>query len=127
VPISVFLVEDMKPIQTALTVQLAEAGDFQVVGMATTEAEANLWLEQNTGAWKLAIVDLILEQGTGMRVIKHARKAAPHGHIVVFSDFATPGIEAHCRRLGANAVFDKSNGPASLVAYCAERFASGAA
>jgi DNA-binding NarL/FixJ family response regulator len=125
VPIPVFLVEDMKPIQTALTVQLAEAGDFRVVGMATTEAEANLWLDQNKGAWKLAIVDLILEQGTGMRVIKQARNAAPDGHIVVFSDFATPGIEAHCRRLGADAVFDKTSGPAELVAYCTKRFVSG--
>jgi DNA-binding NarL/FixJ family response regulator len=124
-PIPVFLVEDMKPIRTALTEQLAEAGDFEVVGMAATEAEANLWLEQNTGAWKLAIIDLILEQGTGMRVIKQARKAAPDGHIVVFSDFATPGIEAHCRRLGANAVFDKSSGPADLVAYCVKCLVSG--
>lgn len=117
--ISVFLIEDMKPIRGALAELLAETGDFKVEGVASTEAEANLWLEQNPGKWDLLIVDLILEQGTGMGVIGRARKMSPTAHIVVFSDFATAGIEAYCKQLGANEVFDKSHGPAELIAHCA--------
>lgn len=116
--ISVFLIEDMKPMRGALVELLAHSGDFKVVGTASTEAEANLWLQENAGGWDLVIVDLILEQGTGMRVIGNARKISPIAHIVVFSDFASPGIEAHCMKLGADAVFDKSRGPNELLAHC---------
>lgn len=116
--ISVFLIEDMKPMRGALAELLAHSGDFKVVGTASTEAEANLWLQENAGKWDLVIVDLILEQGTGMRVIGNARKISPTAHIVVFSDFASPGIEAHCMKLGADAVFDKSRGPNALLEHC---------
>ncbi len=113
-----FLVEDTKPVRDALAQLLISRGDFEVAGVASTEAEANLWLEDNAGSWDLAIVDLILAEGTGMGVINKARRTHPNGHIVVFSDFATPGIIAHCRRLGAEAIFDKSHGLGDLVAHC---------
>lgn len=115
--ISVFLVEDMKPIQGALAELLAGAG-VRVAGVATTEAEANLWLGEHPGAWDGAIIDLVLAEGTGMGVVAHARRQSPAAPIAVFSDFATPGIEAHCLRLGANAVFDKARGPGELIAWC---------
>jgi DNA-binding NarL/FixJ family response regulator len=115
---SVFLIEDMHPVRSAL-LELLGPAQYKVVGTASTEAEANLWLQENRGAWQLTIVDLILEQGTGLRVIAKARETSASGHIVVFSSFATPGIVAHCLRLGANAVFDKSEGADKLVAYCA--------
>ena len=116
--ISVFLVEDMKPVRGVLAELLADGGDFKVGGVASTEAEANLWLAENPGAWQLAIIDLILKEGTGMGVIHKARRSNPNGHIVVFSDFATPGIAEHCRKLGAEAIFDKADGAARLIAHC---------
>ncbi|HSH91370.1 MAG TPA: response regulator [Ramlibacter sp.] len=115
--LSVFVIEDMQQVQQALA-ELLGKDRFKVIGAATTEAEANLWLEQNRNAWDVLIVDLVLEQGTGMRVIAKAR-ANGNGHIVVFSSFATPGIETHCMRLGADAVFDKAEGTAALLAHCA--------
>ena len=115
--LSVFLIEDMQQVQQALA-ELLGKDRFKVIGAATTEAEANLWLEQNRNAWDVLIVDLVLEQGTGMRVIAKAR-ANGNGHIVVFSSFATPGIETHCKQLGADAVFDKAEGTAALLAHCA--------
>ena len=118
--LAVLLIEDMKPIQSALVELFTANGVSKVVGIASTEAEANLWLHENPGKWDLAVVDLVLEQGTGMRVIANARKASDSAHIVVFSDFATAGIEAHCRKLGANAIFDKSQGLAHLLAYFAK-------
>ena len=51
-------------------------------------------------------------------VIHKARRSNPNGHIVVFSDFATPGIAEHCRKLGAEAIFDKADGAARLIAHC---------
>src|SRR5882724_2186156 len=82
-PISVFLIEDMKPLRSALAELLVNRGDFAIVGTADTEAEANLWFEEHVGKWDLTIVDLILEQGTGMGVISKAREQSADGRIVV--------------------------------------------
>lgn len=116
----VFLVEDMKQVHAALAELLAAIGDFRVVGVAGTEAEANLWLLENPGAWDLAIIDLVLEQGTGMAVVPKAAASRRDGAaIVVFSDYASEGIRTHCRKLGADAVFLKSQ-IQDLMDYCSE-------
>lgn len=73
-----------------------------------TEAQARLWLQANPNSWHLAVVDLILEQGTGMGVISECRHRPSWAKVVVLSDYATPGIRAHCFKLGADAVFQKA-------------------
>ena len=119
--VRVFLVEDMKQVQGVLADLLASIGDFRLVDACATEAEAKLWLAENPGAWDLAIIDLVLDQGTGMSVIPHASEAAQRdgGSIVVFSDYASEGIRNHCLNLGADAVFLKSQ-IHELMDYCSE-------
>lgn len=108
VELRVFLVEDIVRMRGLLGDLFTSMGGFRIVAHATTEAEANLWLEDNPGQWDLAIVDLVLDQGAGMNVIRRC-KADPHGgRIVVFSSYASPGVRQHCLDLGADAVFDKS-------------------
>ena len=119
-PVEVFLVEDLKNIQSAMTQMLQGLGDLHIAAMVSTEAEALGWLEQNPGAWQLAVIDLVLEQGSGMGVISRARRVSPTGHIVVFSNFVTPGIRAHCLRLGADAAFDKNSELSEFAEYCAD-------
>lgn len=117
----IFLVEDMQHVHGVLRELLASVGEFDLVAASATEAEAKLWLDEHPGGWDLAIVDLVLEQGTGMAVIPRARAAADDhgGKVVVFSDYASDGIHAHCRKLGADAVFLKSQ-VQELMDYCAE-------
>ena len=74
--VRVFLVEDMKHVQALVGELLESLGDFRLVHATATEAEAKLWLSENPGAWDLAVVDLVLDQGTGMAVIPRARAAA---------------------------------------------------
>jgi DNA-binding NarL/FixJ family response regulator len=121
VTIRVFLVEDMKQVQGVLADLLSSIGDFQLVTATATEAEAKLWLSENPGGWDLAVIDLVLEQGSGMAVIPKARQAAQlnGGNVVVFSDYASDGIRSHCRKLGADAVFLKSE-VQDLMDYCSE-------
>lgn len=121
VTVRVFLVEDMKQVQGVLADLLASLGDFRLVNTSTTEAEAKLWLSEHRGAWDLAIIDLVLDQGTGMAVIPRAREGADGhgGNIVVFSDYASEGIRMHCLRLGADAVFLKSQ-TREFMDYCSE-------
>jgi DNA-binding NarL/FixJ family response regulator len=93
-------------------------GGFQVAGSVATEAEAYQWLGEHPQGWDLAVVDLVLEQGTGMGVIRRCRETSPQGKVVAFSSFVSPAVRGHLFELGADAVFDKSDSTA-LVAYCA--------
>ena len=105
----VFLVEDLQNTRDLLGELLAVVGNVDVVGHAGTEAEALYWIEQNAGAWDVAVIDLVLEQGSGMGVIARARLANPRGQVVVFSGYASAAVKDHCLSLGAAAVFDKAD------------------
>jgi DNA-binding NarL/FixJ family response regulator len=115
----VFLVEDLQRMRALLMDLFAAMGGFAVVGAASTEAEANLWLDEHPGAWDLAIVDLVLDQGAGMNVIRRCKADPKGGRIAVFSSYATPGVRRHCLELGADAVFDKSD-TERFIAWCGE-------
>lgn len=104
-----FLVEDLASMRSLMQELFGALGGVTLAGSASNEAEALMWLEENRGAWDLAIIDLILEQGSGISVIARAKAAHPAGRIVVFSSYASTGIHQHCVRLGADAVIDKSD------------------
>lgn len=118
-PVDVLLVEDQKSLQGALAEMLAAVGDFRVVATMATEAEALDWLDHNPGQWGLAVVDLVLEQGSGMGVVSRCRRSSPEGQVVVFSNFVTPVIRDHCIRLGADAAFEKNAERTAFTDYCA--------
>lgn len=105
----VFLVEDLHSTRSLLADLFASIGGLRLVGSATTEAEAMLWLNENTGGWDLAIVDLVLAQGSGTGVIRHAKRLPDPGTVAVFSSYSTPVMHDYCMKLGADVVFDKSD------------------
>ena len=117
--IRVFLVEDTRHMQEVITDLLRSVGDFELAGSASTEAEAILWLQEHPADWDLAIIDLVLEQGTGMGVIAHCKPRAPNSRVVVFSDYVTPGIYKHCLGLGADAALAKGDLD-SFIQFCSE-------
>ena len=118
--VRVFLVEDMQQVQAVVADLLATIGDFRLVNATGTEAEARLWLSEHAGDWDLAVIDLVLDQGSGMGVIPSARASGGStGNIIVFSDYASDGIRGHCLRLGADAVFLKSQ-TQEFMDYCSE-------
>lgn len=118
--VRVFLVEDMKHVQEIVAELLTSLGDFRLVKAIGNEAEARLWLVEHPGAWDLAVIDLVLDQGSGMGVVSRAREAAGRdGRVIVFSDYASDGIRKHCLRLGADAVFLKSQ-TQEFMDYCSE-------
>jgi len=125
--IRVFLVDDSNKTRRLLADVLVGQG-FVFVGEAGTEAEANFWLDEHVGAWDLAIIDLLLEQGAGLGVVARCRRHSSEGKVVVFSAYASPAVRNRCIELGADMVFDKTElGP--LLEYCrslAKRPAAGA-
>lgn len=116
--IRVLLVEDDRRIHSIVADLLAAIGDLRPVSIVTTEAEANLWLEENPGGWDLAVIDLILDAGTGMGVLPKCRSAARDGRAVVLSNYVSPAIQKHCLALGADAVFHKAHDMDRFIDFC---------
>ena len=104
----VFLVEDLQSMCGLMKDLFAAIGGLSIVGMTSTEAEAKLWLSENAGGWDLAIIDLVLHEGSGLGVLQYATRDPQAGRVVVFSSYASPGIREHCLKLGAAEVFAKT-------------------
>ena len=117
-PVDVFLVEDQRQMQSVLRDLLQTLGDFRIVGTAATEAEALAWLDTHPDLWDLAVIDLVLDQGSGINVIERARQRGEHASVAVLSGYVSGGIRSHCVKLGADAAFQKGDEMADFIAFC---------
>lgn len=112
-----YIVEDSQVIREALVESLQELVSAELVGFAESESEAREWMSSNADGWDVAIVDLFLKQGNGLGVIEAVSNRNPWQKVVVLSNYATNDIRERCSRLGADAVFDKSNELDMLFEY----------
>jgi len=115
-----YLVEDNKMILDNLIETLEEIASVKVVGHAATEAEATRWLLVHDGHWHLAVVDLFLQEGSGLGVLAGCRQREPYQKVVVLTNYATDDVRRRAMELGADAVFDKSNQLDEFFDYCVE-------
>jgi two-component system OmpR family response regulator len=116
-----FIVEDNAALCENLVGTLREVARVDPVGQAESEAEGTRWLSHNLSQWDLAIVDLFLKDGTGLRVLEACRHRDPTQKMVVLSNHATPEMRRKCAQLGADAVFDKATEIDDLIDYCLRR------
>jgi DNA-binding NarL/FixJ family response regulator len=107
VTLRVFLVDDLISMHSLMRDLFAAVGGVELVATASSEGEAKLWLEDHPGEWDVAVLDLVLQHGSGMGVIQPCRMAHPPAQIAIFSSYVTPVIREHCLRLGADQVFGK--------------------
>ncbi|QHI98729.1 response regulator [Xylophilus rhododendri] len=118
--LSAFLVEDNPLIRENLSAALTELAPVQMLGWAAGEEAARQWFAAHDD-WHLAIVDLFLEDGNGLGVLRALQaRDEPRQHVVVLTNYATPDIRKRCTDLGADAVFDKSSEIEALAQYCDE-------
>jgi DNA-binding NarL/FixJ family response regulator len=113
-----YLVEDSPVIRDNLVGFLEDFAHADVVAHASTEREAVAWLGANPYRWDVAIVDLFLEQGNGLGVVKACCTRCAWQKVVVLTNYATLDMRARAQQLGADAFFDKSSEIEELVAYC---------
>ena len=113
-----YIVEDNQNILDNLIETLEEIASVKVVGHAATESEATLWLSLNDGNWQLAVVDMFLQEGSGLGVLAGCRERKAYQKVVVLTNYATDDIRRRSLALGADAVFDKSNELDEFFAYC---------
>jgi ActR/RegA family two-component response regulator len=113
-----FLVEDNSTIRDNLIPAMEDLVNASVVGYAETESEAALWLKAHADEWHLAVVDLFLKEGSGLGVLASCRERSAEQRVVVLTNYATADIRERCMKLGADAVFDKSNELDAFLEYC---------
>lgn len=107
VKLRVFLVDDSREFAESLAELLTATGRCEVVGTASSEELALRWSFQNEAAFDVAIVDLVLQLGSGFPVLAHLLKYQP-GHVVVLSEYVSPSISETCKRLGVAGAFPKT-------------------
>lgn len=115
-----FIVEDSAIIRNNLIATLEELLAVRVVGSAEDEPGALEWLRDPGAACELVIIDIFLKSGSGLVVLREARRLRPQARLAVLTNFATADMRRHCEQLGADRVFDKSAELEELLAYCAE-------
>jgi DNA-binding NarL/FixJ family response regulator len=113
-----FLVEDNPTIRDNLIPAMEDLVNASIVGFAETESEAAQWLKAHANEWHLAVVDLFLKEGSGLGVLASCRERNASQRVVVLTNYATADIRERCMKLGANAVFDKSNELDAFLDYC---------
>lgn len=107
-PLPLVIVEDSREMSEVLRELVAQTPGLSVAAVMRGEIEATQWLYEHEGGWRVAIIDLLLYDGSGFHLIVRARQA-PDAHVIVFSEYVTPVIEQRCLSLGADAVFRKSD------------------
>lgn len=113
-----YVAEDNAIILENLIETLSEIADVKVAAFSATESEATRWLALHDSNWHLAILDLFLEQGSGLGVLAACANRESHQKVVLLTNFATPDIRRRAKELGADAVFDKSTELDALFDFC---------
>ena len=105
-PARVFLADDSGPIRARVTA-LLDAHAVSVVGEAATPQAciAGILASQP----QVVVLDIQLEGGTGLEVLRAVRAAAPQIAFVVFSNNAGPAYRKKYLVEGATAFLDKSS------------------
>ena len=113
-----FIVDDNPTLRANLAGTLRAMARVEPVGEADSEAGGSAWLREHAGQWDLAIVDLFIGAGSGLRVLEACRVREPGQRVVVLSNHTTHQVRVRCRQLGADAVFDKATELDDLIDFC---------
>ena len=105
-------------IRDTLIPAMEELVQAKFVGTATSEDAAIAWLETHETVWQLAVVDLFLEQGSGLGVVRWCRNRRADQRVVVLTNYATVAAVNSAIALGADAVFDKSTEIDQFLEFC---------
>jgi len=104
--LNVFIVEDSSAVRESLHQMLSDIHGVSVVGYAADEAGAIEGI--NTLLPDFVILDLHLQQGTGLNVLTNVKKNHARMKVAVLSNYASALYVSACRQSGADYFFDKS-------------------
>lgn len=102
------LIEDSSLLRSRLIGMLEVPGVINVQEWAETERDAAARID--SAEFDVLVVDVELKQGSGISVIRHARKAyagRKQPLIVVLTNYALPTVQQRCMSAGADVFLDK--------------------
>jgi DNA-binding NarL/FixJ family response regulator len=103
---NVFIVEDSEAMRESLRSMLSEFPEAMIAGYAADEAGA---IEQiNALLPDIVILDLNLQSGTGVAVLKNVKKHHPEIKVMVLTNCNGELYVEACKRANADYFFDKS-------------------
>jgi DNA-binding NarL/FixJ family response regulator len=103
---NVFIVEDSEAMRESLRSMLSEFHDVRIVGYAADEAGA---IEQIDALLPdVVILDLNLQSGTGVAVLKNVKKRHAGIKVMVLTNCNGELYADACKRANADYFFDKS-------------------
>lgn len=104
--INVFIVEDSETMRESLRSMLSEFHNIRISGYAADEAGA---IEQIKAVLPdVVVLDLNLQSGTGVAVLKNVKKHLPGIKVMVLTNCNGEAYVNACRRANADYFFDKS-------------------
>jgi DNA-binding NarL/FixJ family response regulator len=104
-PVKVFLAEDSAPIRQRVAANLAHQG-MAVVGEGDTPSACIAGILSSQP--DVVVLDIHLEGGTGLQVLRAVRGRDAHPAFVVFSNTAEPAYRKRYLAAGAASFVDKS-------------------
>ncbi|MDO9054451.1 MAG: response regulator transcription factor [Gallionella sp.] len=104
--LKVFIVEDSSAVRESLHSLLSDIHGVSVVGHAADEAGAIEGI--NRLLPDFVVLDLHLQQGTGLNVLTNVKKNHAKMKVAVLSNYANALYVSACRQSGADYFFDKS-------------------
>lgn len=106
-PLTVYLVEDSLAIRARLADTIRGIKGAELVGEAGSVGKAIAGI-QSTHPGAL-ILDLQLEDGSGLEVLKAVRPDSPALHVAVLTNYSTDQHRRACMSAGAEFFLDKSS------------------
>jgi DNA-binding NarL/FixJ family response regulator len=105
--ITVFLAEDSAPLRVRLTAMLSAAENVSVVGEAATPAAAIAGILATRPAF--VVLDIHLDGGSGISVLREIRKTAPGIVFIVLTNEPAPQYRKVYMQAGASYFLDKAS------------------
>lgn len=114
--IRILMVEDQPICRLGIRMTLAGSDlGYEMVGEATNVAEAISLLTRHSNEIDLILLDYMLPDGTGMDVVKEAKRLCPDAKIVIFSGEAGGATIKQLMEAGVNGFMSKSVGSEEIA------------
>ena len=114
--IRILMVEDQPICRLGISMTLAGSDlGYEMVGEATNVAEAISLLTRHSNEIDLILLDYMLPDGTGMDVVKEAKRLCPYAKIVIFSGEAGGATIKQLMEAGVNGFMSKSVGSEEIA------------
>jgi len=109
----VFVVDDSPAIRARYEAQIAEMPHLRICGWASKAKDAILGIAASRP--NIVILDIALEDSSGIEVLTALRQAQRKPEVYVVSVDNDPALHAHCMQLGASRCYDKADGFLQLM------------